>query len=274
MPTSREAARKLLGLPDDADRDDLRRAYRKLAFTCHPDRHPGNPEMEKRFKRLGEAYRVLTDEREANKGDTPSGASEAPVPGRDLHYRIRLDFLLSARGGEATIRISRPALCPECAGMGDSDCPRCAGRAEVIIRDGIGVCLPSGLEEGETLRLPGEGAPGRFGGPPGDLYLIASPRNHPAFERRGLDVHSVVQLPAFRLMEGGPVRVFTVQGAVKITIPPRTRPGRIFRLTGWEIARRSGDGRLEKGDHFVRAAEMPLKTEPEPERDFASYLRY
>ena len=160
--------------------------------------------MEKRFKRLGEAYRVLTDEREANKGDTPSGASEAPVPGRDLHYRIRLDFLLSARGGEATIRISRPALCPECAGMGDSDCPRCAGRAEVIIRDGIGVCLPSGLEEGETLRLPGEGAPGRFGGPPGDLYLIASPRNHPAFERRGLDVHSVVQLPAFRLMEGGP----------------------------------------------------------------------
>ncbi len=92
---------------------------------------------------------------------------------------------------------------------------------EAVVR----VRLPSGLEEGEEVRVLAEGAPGESGGRPGDLILRVAPARHPALERRGLDVHSEVSVPRFRLISGGTVRVFTVQGAPTSRFRPARNPG-------------------------------------------------
>ncbi len=89
------------------------------------------------------------------------------------------------------------------------------------------------------------------------MLRVTSAR-HPALERRGLDVHSEVRVPRFRLSGGGTVRVFTVRGAAHVDIPAKTRSGRTFRLKGWGI-RRSRGGRLVEGDHVVKVVRMPDK---------------
>ncbi len=255
-PVSKKEALAMLGLSPRASREDIRRSYRRLAFEYHPDRHAGRPEMEQRFKRLFEAYQALISDAAA--ADAPP--ADMPRRGRDLRMDLRVDFMEAAAGGEVRVRVDRPFVCPACDGEGGKGCRTCGGAGEVFEEAVVRVRLPSGLEEGEEVRILAEGAPGESGGRPGDLILRVAPARHPALERRGLDVHSEVSVPRFRLISGGTVRVFTVQGGAHVEIPPRTKPGRSFRLKGWGIRRNRG-GRTFTGDHVVRLVLMPDRFE-------------
>ena len=153
-----EKALRLLGLPPGAGPGDIRNAYRRLAFEYHPDRHAGQPEMEARFKEIGEAYRALTSD---SVGVSPS----APIQkGRDLHYDIQVDFMTAAGGGEVSVRIRRPFICAVCEGQSSKECSECKGEGFVAEKAMVGVMLPSGLDDGESVRFPFEGAPGTGGG--------------------------------------------------------------------------------------------------------------
>jgi molecular chaperone DnaJ len=264
-PISKKSALAILGLSGTAAQEDIHRAYRRLAFEFHPDRHAGQPEMEARFKEIGEAYRALISGAGEDAPPTPDASDNPPARGRDLHFDIMVDFLEAAAGGEVGVRIQRPFACPDCGGSpglseasGEEPCKVCGGAGEIFEEALVNALLPSGLEDGEKVRVPMEGAPGSAGGRPGDLILTVTSARHPALERRGLDVHSEVGVPRFRLIAGGTVRVFTVRGAAHVEIPPRTAPGRTFRLKGWGIQRRQG-GRPVSGDHIVRIVEMPSK---------------
>jgi DnaJ-class molecular chaperone len=248
-----EKALRVLGLPPGAQPGEIRNAYRRLAFEYHPDRHAGQPEMESRFKEIGEAYRALT----AEAPDSERASPPAPLQkGRDLHYDIQVDFMTAAAGGEVSVRIRRPFVCAMCEGRNSKGCPECQGEGFVAEEAMVSVLLPSGLDDGESVRFPFEGAPGTGGGGPGDLILTVRSLKHPGLIRRGLDVMSEVMVPRFRLERGGPVRVFTVRGGAQVNIPPGTRSGRKMRLRGWGI-HRTRDGRTFKGDHVVRIIEMP-----------------
>ncbi len=131
-----------------------------------------------------------------------------------------------------SVRIERPFLCPDCGSEVESGCGVCGGSGEVLEEAAVRAIIPSGIEDGEEVRVPAEGGPGGAGGRPGDLVLKVTSARHPALERRGLNVHSEVSVPRFRLVEGGTVLVFTVRGAAHVEIPPKTRAGRIFRLKG------------------------------------------
>ncbi|MDA0999670.1 MAG: DnaJ domain-containing protein [bacterium] len=267
-----ESACKVLGLSPDADAEMIRRAYRRLAFDCHPDRHAGNPEMEQRFKRLSEAYRVAIS---AWEGAVSVDAAPLPPPvyGEDVSVEVLLDFLQVARGDVISVSCRRAVPCPKCrGGQGDDGCGTCRGKGRVKAEDIVRVHLPAGLEGGETFRVPGEGGAGLHGGLPGDLFLIVSSRRHPAFRRAGLDVHSTVKVPAFRLAEGGAVRVFTVHGATQVSIPAKTRGGRTIRLRGWGIHRQGPEG-LRRGDHYVTVVQMPAKPEEWAGAAYAHYRR-
>ena len=259
---SREWALDILGLSPAAVAEDIHHAYRRLTFEFHPDRHAGRPEMEARFEEIVEAYEALRSE--ASDGDSHH-PGEPPRRGRDLHYDIRLDFLEAAAGGEVSVQIERPFVCPDCGGGEGSGCGACGGSGEVLEGAVVRAIIPSGIEDGEEVRVPAEGAPGGAGGRPGDLVLKVTSARHPALERRGLNVHSEVRVPRFRLVDGGTVRVFTVRGAAHVEIPPKTRPGRTFRLKGWGINRRRS-GRTVTGDHVVRILEMPAKPPKAPGR--------
>ena len=250
---SKENALAVLGLPPGAGREDIRRAYRWLAFEYHPDRHEGRPEMESRFKQVGEAYRALIADAPA---EDASVSAAPPRKGQDLFYDVQVDFMMAASGGEVSVRIKRPFVCPVCNGESSRACAGCGGEGAVPEEALVGVRLPSGLEDGETVRVSFEGAPGVSGGSPGDLIITVKSAKHPGLDRRGLDVHSEIAVPRFRLKSGGPVRVLTVRGGAQVDIPPRTPSGRPFRLQGWGVER-TRDGRTFTGDHVVRVVEMP-----------------
>lgn len=253
----RQKALARLGLLTGAGKGEVRQAYRRLALLCHPDLHPGEPGMERRFRELSEAYCLLLTVGTGEPPALPLPPPPAPARGGDLQYRLRLDFLQAARGGEFPVRFTRRRPCPACGGIeGQREgCEACGGGGEAAERALVSVRVPPGVAEGESLRVEGEGDAGREGGPAGDLIIRLSCGGHPALRRQGLDVYGEVSLPRFRLDEGGPVRVPTVKGAMRIEIPPATRPGSVFRLHGCGIERFAGG----RGDHIVRVLEMPAE---------------
>ncbi len=267
-PKRRKKALGLLGLPESAGPAMARRAFRRLAFECHPDLHGGDEAKTHRFRNLLEAYRTVCATHAPPPGQTRT-SPPAPSRGRDLHFRLRLDFLQAALGGEVCLRYAREAACPACGGEEKERCAGCGGAGRAQKETLLRVRVPAGVEDGEVLRQRGEGDEGRSGGGPGDLHLLVSARGHPALKRRGLDIYSEVRLPDHRLREGGPVRVFTVRGPERILIPPRSWPGKMYQLKGCGIERMAG-GYSESGDHFVRLAAMENAPPPPAAKPSAS----
>ncbi|MEK6709094.1 MAG: DnaJ C-terminal domain-containing protein [Nitrospinota bacterium] len=245
--SKRAQALEILGLPPEADREAVRQAFRRQALACHPDLHPGRPELERRFKRMAEAYRLALEE-----NSSPGGSLDFPRRGRDLFFRLTLSFLQAALGGEVALRYPKPHHCPRCAGRAPG-CTRCGGRGEAESPARLRVRVPAGVEDREVLRIRWAGGIGAPGGEPGGLYLSVSVRPHPLLRRRGLDIHSEVEVPRARLWEGGTIQVNTLRGVRQIFLLPFTPEGKIIQLRGQGIFRERG-GITEAGDHFARLA--------------------
>ena len=94
------------------------------------------------------------------------------------------------------------------------------------------VKIPPGVKEGSRVRVASAGQPGRGGATPGDLYLVISVRDHPTFEREGDDLHMELPVDLYTLILGGEAIVDTMNGRVSLTIPPETKGGQTFRLSG------------------------------------------
>lgn len=152
--------------------------------------------------------------------------------------------------------ISSP--CPSCGGTGTqvgTPCSRCGGSGAVEGPFNVSVTIPAGVETGSVLRLAGKGAPGRRGGPSGDLLLRIRVEPDPDFERRGKDILYKVAVPFTTLALGGEVEVPTLRGRARLRIPPGTGSGRALRLSGQGIHDRDG-----RGDMLVTVeAEVPRK---------------
>lgn len=126
--------------------------------------------------------------------------------------------------------------CHSCQGTGKiikDPCRSCAGTGRVKREKNLSVNIPAGVEDGTRIRLSGEGEAGGRGGPPGDLYIFLSVKNHPLFTREGADLHCEVPIKMTLAALGGAVEVPTLAGGkVKVTIPEGTQNGHRFRLRG------------------------------------------
>ncbi len=154
--------------------------------------------------------------------------------------------------------VARP--CPQCAGQGQiiSDpCTDCRGSGKTEFDASVRVPVPAGVDTGIRLKLDGEGEVGEQGGPPGDLYVVISVREHPLFQRQDADVICEMPLSFTQAALGGKIEVPTLEGRVELTIPPGTQPGRVFRMRGKGIAHLNGHGR---GDQLV-AVTVEVPTE-------------
>jgi len=144
----------------------------------------------------------------------------------------------------------RITTCSRCGGRGvipAEPCGECKGLGLVERRARIRVRIPPGIEDGARLVLRGEGDEGRFGGPPGDLYVTVRVKPHPQLERRGLDIIYEAEISYPKAVLGGEIRVPTLRGEQTIKIPPGTESGSIIRLRGLGV--RSPYG---VGDQLVR----------------------
>ena len=145
--------------------------------------------------------------------------------------------------------LTRP--CPDCAGAGkviESPCPECRGSGRVKGKKSISLKIPAGVETGSRLKLSGEGESGAQGGPPGDLYVVISVREHPIFQREGQDVICEIPISFVQAALGCELEVPTLEGKVRLKIPVGTQSGKVLKLAGKGIPVLQGYGR---GDQMV-----------------------
>lgn len=170
----------------------------------------------------------------------------------------------SCRGtGQARIQqgffsISRP--CGQCSATGrviKDPCPECAGAGRIRMTNTLTVKIPPGVDVGSRLRIAGEGDHGARGGAPGDLYIFLGVRPHPIFKRDNDDTICEVPISITQAALGADIDVPSLEGSVKLKVPPGTQSGKVFRLKGKGIASvhtgRRGDARV------VVSVETPTK---------------
>jgi molecular chaperone DnaJ len=125
--------------------------------------------------------------------------------------------------------------CPRCKGAGKivtDPCKSCRGRGRVDERKRLSVKIPPGVDDGDRIRLSGEGQPGENGGPAGDLYVEVAVRGHPIFQRHGADLICEVPISFAKAALGGEVEVPTLDGRAEIVVPAECQTGKVFRLRG------------------------------------------
>ncbi|MBB4125159.1 molecular chaperone DnaJ [Xanthomonas translucens] len=166
--------------------------------------------------------------------------------------------------GRGQVRIQRGIFamqqsCPHCAGRGQivqNPCVTCHGAGRVEETKVLSVKIPAGVDNGDRIRLSGEGEAGPAGTPPGDLYVEVRVREHPIFQRDGDDLHCEVPIRISQAALGDTVRVATLGGEAEIRIPAETQTGKLFRLRGKGV--RSVRSRSE-GDLYCRVVvETPV----------------
>ena len=145
------------------------------------------------------------------------------VPGTDIEHELEIPLVDAYKGGEQQLEISEPG-----------------NRSRLL-----SVKIPTGVRDGQRIRLAGQGRPGANGGPKGDLYLRVRVRPHPLYQRDGDDLRMELPVALHEAMLGGEVTVPTLKGRVSLRIPPETQNGRTIRLAGQGMPRpNSGSGDL------------------------------
>ncbi len=141
------------------------------------------------------------------------------------------------------------ATCPRCGGEGEvvsTPCSNCHGQKRVQATRKISVRVPPGVDDGTQIRLAGEGEAGTRGGPIGNLYVVISVKNHPLFRREGTDLLLDLPVNIVQAALGDEITVQTLDGVVRLTVPPGTQHGKSFRIKdqGVPSLRRNGRGDL------------------------------
>ena len=275
----------ILGVGRTAGADEIKSAYRKLARKYHPDVSK-EKDAEEKFKEVSEAYETLKDaEKRAaydELGRHASGedfrpppdweraygsgqpafddidladlfasvaggrrgrrhAPDGPLPGQDYEARVALSFEQAYHGAEVEFDL----------GVIEHDGEGGLRRATHKVKTRI----PKGVVDGQTLRVPGKGAPGINGGPPGDLFLDIVVAAHPLYRTDGLDLHVDLPLAPWEAVLGASVEIPTPGGRVALKVPPGTRAGQTLRLGGRGMARADG-----KSGHLYAHAQIAVPT--------------
>jgi molecular chaperone DnaJ len=317
---------EVLGVSKSAGKDEIKKAYRKLAMKYHPDRNPG-PEGEAKFKEASEAAEILLNEEKRQRydqfghagvdgqaggfgggfgqgdfgdlgdifgdlfGDMFGGGGGRGRGGRsrarrgdDMQVHVDITFEEAAFGCEKEVNIVKNVIkdgtkaqsCDMCQGHGEirrqqgfftisQTCPKCGGAGEIAERvrkkSTLSVKIPAGIDDGQRLKLGGEGDFGSKGGPAGDLYVQVRLKEHDFFTRDGFDVLCKVPITFSQAALGSEIEVPTLNGKVAMTIPSGTQSHKKMRLKGKGIQRLGGYG---FGDQIITVVvETPTRLNPQ-----------
>ena len=289
-----------LGVSRTASADEIRKAFRKLAKENHPDTNPGNKAAEERFKQVSAAFDIVGDAEKRKKFDAgeidadgretfrggfggagargPWGAPPGGGFGRGPTYTSESfegvdlgDILGEMFGGGGRGGGGRGGGFGPFSQRGSDVRARLEITLEDAIRgakkrisfsDGrtIDVTIPKGAQEGQTLRLKGQGAAGRAG--PGDAFIELSIAPHPIYRREGEVLVMDVPVTVYDAVLGGKVEAPTPDGPVTLTVPKGSNSGAKLRLKGRGLS----DAQGRRGDLFARLViTLPDRLEPELE---------
>jgi len=258
---------KILGVDKKATGADIKKAYRKLARKYHPDVNPGNVEAEKKFKDLNEANEVLSDPKKRKKYDT-YGMDWAKVSdeqhkqwnqaggfgqqGRQRYYSQTgpedfnmggdfSDFFQSmfgggfSGGGGFSQGRSRSMKGQDFSAEMHLPLRTAYHESKHTLKvngKNMRITIPSGIKDGQVIKLIGKGGPGANGGQPGDLLITVLVDADPVFERKGNDLFTNHAIDLYTAILGGESVVNTLAGNLKIKIKAGTQNGTTLRLKG------------------------------------------
>ncbi|MDC4232264.1 DnaJ domain-containing protein [Actinomyces sp. B33] len=263
-----------LGVAKDADDAAIKKAYRKLARTWHPDQNPGDAAAEAKFKEIGEAYSVLSNKDQRARYDAlramagggarfsaGSGGGFEDVFGAFGGQGARVNFggagFEDILGGLFGSGQGFPGAGPGAGfGFGQQGPRPIKGedrRASMTIRfreavDGAAVSItvdsttltvriPAGVKDGQKIRLAGKGHPGRNGGKPGDLEVTVRVEEHPVFRRDGDNLRITVPVTFAEAALGTAIDVPLLDGTtVRLKVPAGTQSGAVLRARGRGLA--------------------------------------
>lgn len=342
-----------LGVNKSADKEAIKRAYRKLAKKYHPDTNAGNPHAEEMFKDVTEAYNVLSDEKKRKlydefgfaglqEGFSEEAARQAaqggfggfggfggngpfsgsyssnggPFTHQEFHFENGsgdMDDIFSMFGdmfSHGSSSGSRGSYSTGGAGgfggnsadwnnfTGGSARERSSSRKgsdvmadltisfdeavfgcekSISLQDpatgkvsNLSIHIPAGIESGKTVRLKGQGNPGRNGGAAGDVLLKVNVTPSSEFERKGQNVYSTIRVPFTTVALGGKARVHTLYGDVECSIKAGTQGGSKIRLKGKGIS--SMKNPSVKGDQYVTVEiSVPRRLTPRAKEALEEY---
>jgi curved DNA-binding protein len=245
---------KILGIDKNATQKDIKNAYRKLARKYHPDLNPNDKDAKKNFQQINEANEVLSDPEKRKKYDQfgkdwkhadefnnqkqnqqQSASSDRQGYSGFTNEGEFSDFFESLFGGARGTSRSRQAKY-----RGEDfnaelqldllDAYETHKQTLTVNGHKIRITIPAGIENGQTIKIPGHGGKGINGGPDGDLYIKFSIANHSRFKRLGADLYTTVELDLYTAVLGGEITIETLKGKVRLNVKPETQNGTKIRL--------------------------------------------
>ena len=264
---------QILGITKSADAEEIKKAYRKLARKLHPDLNPNDKEANKKFQQINEANEVLSDPVKRKKYDQygehwahgEEYEKAAQSQGRSANTG---NESFSGSFNESDFSDFFGSMFGNATGTGRSSQTRFRGEdynseLHLTLKDAftthsqtltinnknVRITIPAGVENGQIIKLKGYGGKGVNGGPDGDLYITFIISNDPVFKRSGNHLYTTLEIDLYTAMLGGEVMMDTINGKVKMKIPPETQNGTKIRLKGkgFPVYKKEG----EWGDLFV-----------------------
>lgn len=277
---------KVLELDKTASQNDIKKAYRRLARKYHPDLNPKDTTAQKRFQQINEANEVLSDPEKRKKydqyGKDWQHAEEFERARQQQGRRTAHDFGGTGGFGGGGFEYSGDFQQGDFSDFFESMFGGAAGRAQgggrrsrqfrgqdlsaelhlnltdvyrthkqtlTVNGKNIRLTIPAGVEDGQTIRIKGHGAPGVNGGPRGDLLISFVITNNTPFKRDGKDLFTNADLDIYTAALGGEITIDTLEGQVKLKVKPETQNGPRVKLKGkgFPIYKKEG----HYGDLFV-----------------------
>lgn len=252
---------KILGVKKNASQDEIKKAFRKIAHEHHPDKKTGNPE---RFKEANEAYTVLSDPEKRQKYDAFGSAGAGFGGGFNAQDFSGFDFSQFAGfqggfGNGSHVEFDLNDILGTFFGGGRPRQKR--GRTILVdveitfkesvfgvekdlhVRKGLRVHIPAGIEDGQTLRLSGQGE-SIEGGVPGDLHVRVHVRNNTSWRKEGYHIVTELPIKLSVALLGGEVPLSTLDGDIMLKVPEGVTHGEVLRVKGRGVPiddRRRGD---------------------------------
>ena len=284
---------KSLGVEKTATADEIKKAYRKIARTCHPDLNPDDKNAEAKFKAASAAYDFLKDPEiraRFDRGEIDATGAEkqerryyreyaentdSPY-GRGKRFEDTVDpadifaEFLRQKGGAGPSSQNFSAPGPDRRYTLEVSFLDAAlgAKTRITLPEGgsLEVKIPEGTIDGQTIRLRGKGGAGFGGGPPGNALVTLTVRPHSMFRREGNDILVTLPITIDEAILGGKVEVPTITGTVKLTIPKGASGGQTLRLRGRGV-------KAAGARHGDQKVELRIVAPPRIDDELASFMK-
>jgi curved DNA-binding protein len=246
----------ILGIEKTATPAEIKVAYRKFARKYHPDLNPKDKDAKRKFQEINEANEVLSDPQKRKKYDqhgkdwqhaeefekaqkqqeqaSNSGGSRFSGASSGSDFSDFFESMFGASNGAGSSRQAKYRGEDYNAELhlNLEDAYQTHKQMLTVNGKNIRITIPSGIENGQTIKITGHGGGGIHGGPNGDLYITFSIANHVIFKRLGDHLYTTVDLDLYKAVLGGEITMETLHGKVKLKVNPETQNGSKIKLKG------------------------------------------